>query len=160
MSRFKAPIVRYEDFHRINSAAAKSDNACSTARPSAMSSLRNIGQRFRDLHVPGSPFVISNPWDLGTARMLAGIGFEALATTSGGHAFSEGRRDYGITRDEALEHSRRITAAGAARLSLGSMLARHTMAYLFSAAAEMKDSGTFGFASVFAGRDQLDQFMC
>ena len=53
-----------------------------------------------------------------------------------------------------------FAAAGAARLSLGSMLARHTMAYLFSAAAEMKDSGTFGFASVFAGRDQLDQFMC
>ncbi len=59
---------------------------------------------------PGA-FIIPNPWDVGSARILAGIGFEALATTSGGFALSLGRRDGMVARDEALAHCRSIAEA-------------------------------------------------
>lgn len=59
---------------------------------------------------PGA-FIIPNPWDAGSARILAGIGFEALATTSSGFAFSLGRRDGSVSRDEALAHCRAIVDA-------------------------------------------------
>jgi 2-methylisocitrate lyase-like PEP mutase family enzyme len=67
--------------------------------------------RFRALHKPGEPFVIPNPWDQGSARILEGLGFKALATTSSGFALTKGRRDYGVTRDEALDHCRDIAGA-------------------------------------------------
>jgi 2-methylisocitrate lyase-like PEP mutase family enzyme len=79
--------------------------------------------KFRTLHrlsadpgaptVPAAPgaFIIPNPWDAGSARILAGLGFEALATTSSGFAMSLGRLDGGVTRDEALSHARTIVAA-------------------------------------------------
>lgn len=66
---------------------------------------------FRDLHRPGDPFVVPNPWDAGSARVLAGLGFQALATTSSGFAFTLGRRDYGVTRDEAFANARAIALA-------------------------------------------------
>lgn len=66
---------------------------------------------FRNLHQTGKPFVIPNPWDQGAARMLEGLGFSALATTSSGFAMTLGRHDYGITRDEALRHAEAIAAA-------------------------------------------------
>jgi len=66
---------------------------------------------FRDLHRPGDPFVVPNPWDAGSARVLAGLGFQALATTSSGFAFTLGRRDYGVTRDEAFAYGRTIAEA-------------------------------------------------
>lgn len=53
-----------------------------------------------------------------------------------------------------------FAAAGVARLSLGSILARHVLGHLFNAAAEIHNDGSFSFASVLAGRDQIDQFMC
>ena len=56
-------------------------------------------------------FIIPNPWDVGSARILAGLGFEALATTSAGFAFSLGRRDGMVTRDELLAHCRTIDEA-------------------------------------------------
>ena len=59
---------------------------------------------------PGA-FIIPNPWDAGSARILAGLGFEALATTSAGLAFTLGRRDGTVTRDEALAHCRSIVEA-------------------------------------------------
>ncbi|HLI12865.1 MAG TPA: isocitrate lyase/phosphoenolpyruvate mutase family protein [Alphaproteobacteria bacterium] len=65
---------------------------------------------FRALHASGI-FVIPNPWDVGTARILASLGFAALATTSAGYAFSIGRRDGAITRDDALAHARAIVGA-------------------------------------------------
>jgi len=68
-------------------------------------------RRFRALHDRPGAFVIPNPWDAGSARMLAALGFEALATTSAGFAFSLGRRDGAVTRDEALGHARSIVAA-------------------------------------------------
>jgi 2-methylisocitrate lyase-like PEP mutase family enzyme len=66
---------------------------------------------FRDLHHRDGAFVIPNPWDAGSARILAGMGFEALATTSAGFAFSRGRGDGEISRDEVLAHCREIVAA-------------------------------------------------
>src|ERR1700735_669620 len=62
------------------------------------------GQAFRALHQRDGAFIIPNPWDLGSARMLAHLGFEALATTSGGYAFSMGQRDYAVGRDAVLAH--------------------------------------------------------
>src|SRR6516165_6036772 len=66
---------------------------------------------FRALHSRDGAFIIPNPWDRGTARLLAHLGFEALATTSAGYAFSVGQRDYSIGRDEMLEHVRAIVSA-------------------------------------------------
>ncbi|HET9102108.1 MAG TPA: isocitrate lyase/phosphoenolpyruvate mutase family protein [Solirubrobacteraceae bacterium] len=66
---------------------------------------------FRALHSPGHPLIMPNPWDAGSARLLASLGFAALATTSGGFAATLGRRDGNVTRDEALEHAARLAAA-------------------------------------------------
>jgi 2-methylisocitrate lyase-like PEP mutase family enzyme len=69
--------------------------------------------QFLALHQRPEPFVIANPWDAGTARILTGLGFEALSTTSAGLAFTLGRRDgvAAISRDEALENARSIVDA-------------------------------------------------
>lgn len=67
--------------------------------------------RFRALHDGPGAFVIPNPWDVGSARILAGLGFQALATSSAASACALGRRDGGLTRDEALEHARLIVGA-------------------------------------------------
>jgi len=68
---------------------------------------------FKALHERPGVFVIPNPWDAGTARILTALGFEALATTSAGFAFSIGRRDSiaGLTRDEILGNARAIVDA-------------------------------------------------
>lgn len=66
---------------------------------------------FRALHIPGKPFVIPNPWDAGSARILAGLGFKALATTSSGIALTLGRTDYAITRAESLDGARAVVDA-------------------------------------------------
>jgi 2-methylisocitrate lyase-like PEP mutase family enzyme len=68
------------------------------------------GAAFRALH-EGEPFVIPNPWDAGTARVLESLGFKALATTSSGFAFTLGRADGKATLDEVVEHTRVIAAA-------------------------------------------------
>ncbi len=68
-------------------------------------------ETFRALHRRPGAFVIPNPWDIGSARWLASLGFEALATTSAGFAFSMGRPDGGMTRDEHLAHARAIIGA-------------------------------------------------
>jgi 2-methylisocitrate lyase-like PEP mutase family enzyme len=67
--------------------------------------------RFLGLHHPGSPLLLPNPWDAGSARLLASLGFEALATTSGGFAATLGRLDGSVTRDEAIAHGAAIVAA-------------------------------------------------
>ncbi|HEX7105983.1 MAG TPA: isocitrate lyase/phosphoenolpyruvate mutase family protein [Acidothermaceae bacterium] len=66
---------------------------------------------FRALHVRGVPLLIPNPWDLGSARLLAWLGFQALATTSSGFAMTLGRLDGQVSRDEAIEHARALVAA-------------------------------------------------
>jgi 2-methylisocitrate lyase-like PEP mutase family enzyme len=67
--------------------------------------------RFRALHDGPGAFVIPNPWDVASARILDGLGFEALATSSAASACALGRRDGGLTRDEALAHARTIVNA-------------------------------------------------
>jgi 2-methylisocitrate lyase-like PEP mutase family enzyme len=67
--------------------------------------------RFRALHEARGAFVIPNPWDAGSARVLAGLGFAALATSSGASAGTLGRRDGKVTREEALAHARAIVGA-------------------------------------------------
>jgi 2-methylisocitrate lyase-like PEP mutase family enzyme len=67
--------------------------------------------RFRALHAAPECFVIANVWDAGSARILAGLGFQALATSSGASAGVLGRRDGMVTREEALAHCRAIVAA-------------------------------------------------
>lgn len=66
---------------------------------------------FRALHRPGAPFILANAWDAGSARMLAASGAEALATSSAAHAFTLGRPDGAVTRDEALAHAETLVAA-------------------------------------------------
>ena len=68
-------------------------------------------QRFRALHQDRAAFVIANAWDAGSARVLAGLGFEAIATSSGAMANTMGRVDGNVTREEALAHARAIVDA-------------------------------------------------
>jgi 2-methylisocitrate lyase-like PEP mutase family enzyme len=77
----------------------------------AMSTQAQRAARFLELHRPGEPLLLPNPWDAGTAKILASLGFEALATTSSGHAASTGALDGAITREQALEHAATIVAA-------------------------------------------------
>jgi 2-methylisocitrate lyase-like PEP mutase family enzyme len=79
---------------------------------SPMTGQKSKAELFRALHSRPGVFVIPNPWDAGTAILLAGMGYEALATTSGGLAFTLGRRDAGgLTRDEAIANVRMIASA-------------------------------------------------
>ena len=83
----------------------------STARSPAVSATSSDRYReFRRLHESGC-FVIPNPWDAGSAKLLAQLGFKALATTSSGFAWSLGRRDRHITLDDSLGHLRAISAS-------------------------------------------------
>ena len=75
--------------------------------------MRNAQQKradFRKLHESGC-FVLPNPWDVGTARMFQHLGFSALASTSTGFAWSMGRPDYSLARDDVLKHLRALSAA-------------------------------------------------
>src|SRR4051794_37603725 len=75
-----------------------------------MTSLAERRKRFHELHQSGC-FVIPNPWDIGSARILERLGFPALATTSSGFAWSQGRRDNHVTLDQALAHMQEISSA-------------------------------------------------
>jgi 2-methylisocitrate lyase-like PEP mutase family enzyme len=68
-------------------------------------------ERFQTLHARPGAFVIPNPWDAGSARILTSLGFEALTTTSAGLAFTLGRRDGAVTRDETLANAKAIVEA-------------------------------------------------
>jgi 2-methylisocitrate lyase-like PEP mutase family enzyme len=67
--------------------------------------------RFRALQNGPGAFVIPNPWDVGSARVLAGLGFQALATSSAAAASAVGRKDHSLTREESLAHARLIVDA-------------------------------------------------
>lgn len=71
----------------------------------------NTGSVFRELHQSPELFIMSNPWDAGSARIFSRCGFKALATTSGGMAYSMGKRDGYVSKDEALQHCSEIVAA-------------------------------------------------
>jgi 2-methylisocitrate lyase-like PEP mutase family enzyme len=66
---------------------------------------------FLDLHREDRPLLLANAWDVGSAKLLASLGYHALATTSSGYAASLGRLDYGVTRGEALAHAAALVAA-------------------------------------------------
>jgi 2-methylisocitrate lyase-like PEP mutase family enzyme len=76
-----------------------------------MSTQAERAERFRALHARAGAFIMPNPWDAGSARLLAALGFEALATTSAGYAFSIGRLDGMVTRAEMIAHCRALCAA-------------------------------------------------
>jgi len=71
--------------------------------------MADIGSTFRALHE--DTFIIPNPWDIGTAKLLASLGFKALATTSAGYAFSRSLPDGGVNFEEMINHCREIAAA-------------------------------------------------
>lgn len=72
---------------------------------------RARAEAFRALHERESAFIIPNPWDRGSARVLAGLGFEALATTSSGFAFTLGKSDGAVSREEVMAHIRDLAGA-------------------------------------------------
>ena len=78
---------------------------------------REKGERFRALH-EADPFLIPNPWDAGSARVLEALGFEALATTSSGFAFTLGRLDGAATLEEVVEHVRVVAPSTSLPLSV------------------------------------------
>jgi 2-methylisocitrate lyase-like PEP mutase family enzyme len=75
-----------------------------------MTNQADKAERFRDLHL-GDPFVMPNPWDAGSARVLAALGFPAIATTSSGLAFTLGRVDGTVTLEEMAEHAGAVDRA-------------------------------------------------
>jgi 2-methylisocitrate lyase-like PEP mutase family enzyme len=76
-----------------------------------MTSQTEKATRFIGLHRRGSPLLLPNPWDRGSAKLLASLGFQALATTSSGFAATLGRSDGSVSRDEALAHAAAIVEA-------------------------------------------------
>jgi len=126
---------------------------------------------FRTLHEAGC-FVIPNPWDVGSARLLGSLGFPALATTSSGIAWSLGRRDHHVPLYDALARIGAIAAAvdvpvsadfttvaelaalGVRRISVGGALARAAWTGFLEAAREIEERGTFtAFARAVPGLD-------
>jgi len=76
-----------------------------------MTDQRECAQRFLARHAAAPPLLLANAWDAGSARILASLGFEALASTSSGHAATLGRLDGSVSRDEAIEHAAAIVDA-------------------------------------------------
>ena len=74
---------------------------------------------FRELHRPGTPLVMPNPWDVGSARVLATLGFAALATTSSGFAATLGKLDGQVGRDAAVAHAAELARAVPTSQGLG-----------------------------------------
>jgi len=74
-----------------------------------------LAARFLLLHRPGQPLLMPNAWDIGSAKLLASLGFEALATTSGGFAASRGRLDGSIGVLEVIDHIEELAAERAGR---------------------------------------------
>jgi 2-methylisocitrate lyase-like PEP mutase family enzyme len=77
--------------------------------PDSSSGVRSA--RFLELHRQERPLLLANAWDVGSAKILAWVGFQALATTSSGYAAGLGRGDYAVTREEALAHAAEVVAA-------------------------------------------------
>jgi 2-methylisocitrate lyase-like PEP mutase family enzyme len=71
----------------------------------------DLSRRFLDLHRKGEPLLLANVWDAGSARLLESLGYEAVATTSSGHAGTLGRHDGALARETVLDHCREIATA-------------------------------------------------
>jgi 2-methylisocitrate lyase-like PEP mutase family enzyme len=85
--------------------------SCTKKEPPKVLTQAEKGKRFRALHQRDHAFIIPNPWDIGSARLLQGLGFEALATTSAGFAFSIGKSDGEVDRETMLAHASTLAAA-------------------------------------------------
>src|ERR671917_237018 len=97
----------------MSSTAAPSTGGPDSSTGWLRASMRSQAEKaaaFRSLHA-GEPFVIPNPWDAGSARVLAALGFEALASTSSGFAFTLGRLDGDVTLDEVIAHAEVLARA-------------------------------------------------
>jgi len=124
-----------------------------------MATQAEAARRFLDLHRPGTPLLLPNPWDHGSAKLLASLGFQALATTSSGFAATLGRLDGSVSRDEALAHATAIVAATDLPVSADGAFAFAALAALAGAATELRDKGTYGYlAATAAGRRAVQQF--
>ncbi len=100
---------------------------------------------FRRLHLRDRVFVLPNPWDIGSARLLASVGFEALATTSAGLAWSLGKSDQTVTRAELLEHVASLAAATDLPLSVDSERCfAETLAGVAETVRMLADAGAAG----------------
>ena len=84
--------------------------ALAKRRNTMVANQTNKGTAFRRLHMQEGAFVIPNPWDIGTARILASMGFQALATTSAGMAFALGLPEGGASREQVIKHCRIFSA--------------------------------------------------
>ncbi|MGP0030754.1 MAG: isocitrate lyase/phosphoenolpyruvate mutase family protein [Acidimicrobiales bacterium] len=112
---------------------------------------------FRQLHRAGRPLLMPNAWDIGSAVLLASLGFEALATTSGGFAATRGRLDGSMTRDEVIDHTAEL--AGATELPVSADLENcfaHDPDGVAATVAAAKDAGVAG-CSVEDYRGEDDQ---
>jgi 2-methylisocitrate lyase-like PEP mutase family enzyme len=102
---------------------------------------------FRQLHQRDQVFVMPNPWDIGSARLLESLGFEALATTSAGFAWSLGKHDMNVTRDELVAHVAALAAAVEIPLSVDAERCfAETPAGVAETAAMLADAGASGFS--------------
>jgi 2-methylisocitrate lyase-like PEP mutase family enzyme len=114
-----------------------------------------LAQRFLELHRPGEPLLMPNPWDAGSAKLFASLGFQALATTSSGFAATLGRLDGTVTRHEALEHSATIVAVTELPVSADlENLFADTVSEVSEVAAGAVAAGLAGFSiEDFSGRE-------
>ncbi|MFT7597815.1 MAG: 2-methylisocitrate lyase-like PEP mutase family enzyme [Acidimicrobiales bacterium] len=111
-----------------------------------MTMTMTMTDRFRQLHTEGT-FVLPNPWDVGSARILESLGFEALATTSAGHAASKGRYDQNITLAEVLAHAEELVAVLGVPLNLDSERCfGETTSEVTANVVRLGDTGAAGFS--------------
>ena len=109
-----------------------------------MTSIDQRRARFCELHQLGT-FVMPNPYDLGSAKLLAALGFEALATTSAGHAGTLGRLDMQVSRDELLDHVAAMTASVDIPFNVDSeRLYSEDLAGVAESVAALADAGAAG----------------
>jgi 2-methylisocitrate lyase-like PEP mutase family enzyme len=100
---------------------------------------------FFEMHARPGVWVMPNPWDAGSARMLAGAGFEALATTSAGFAWAQGYDDYGVTRDALVDHVAAIASAVDVPLNVDSeRLFSETLDGVAETVTMLRDAGAAG----------------
>lgn len=116
-----------------------------------MKSQHEKATEFRALHHRDIAFTIPNPWDVGSARLLAGLGFEALATTSDDIATLVREVDRPVNVVMGLQSVQltlaQLSQMGVKRISVGSALLRAALGAFLRAAPEMKEHGTFTFAA-------------
>jgi 2-methylisocitrate lyase-like PEP mutase family enzyme len=103
--------------------------------------------RFRELHAREQLFVMPNPWDVGSARLLASLGFEALATTSAGFAWSIGKADQQVTREELVAHVAQVASATSLPLNVDSERCYpDDPGGIAETVAQLADAGAAGFS--------------